>query len=209
VTLNFQVSIPVIHRAGGEMIRGKRSLAHLRIGLILALMVLGAFDRSGRASGKLWDPDKPQSGAGACSATEYHALDFTIGDWAVSDSQGNAIGTSEIRSDLGGCVVVENWVAPGGSPMGRNMDGYNQEDKRWRRYFADTRGHAHVFEGMSNGDSIQYEGTSKGPKSEAVLNRLTIRKDGPDKMTQIWQKSSDGGKTWDPAFQGVFSRIKH
>jgi hypothetical protein len=191
------------------MISGKSALAHLHISLIMLLAILAVLEANVRASGKPPARIRPQSAAGACSAPEYHALDFTIGDWAVSDSQGNAIGTSEIRSDLGGCVVVENWVAPGGSPSGRNLDGYNQEDKRWRRYFADTRGHAHVFEGTSNGDSIQYEGTSKGPKGEAVLNRLTIRKDGPDKMTQIWQKSSDGGKTWEPAFQGVFSRLKH
>jgi hypothetical protein len=136
-------------------------------------------------------------------------MDFTIGDWAVTDSQGNPMGKSEIRPDLDGCVVVENWTAPGGSPNGRNTDGYNQEDKGWHRYFADTRGHAHVFEGVAKGDSIEYEGTSKGENGKPVLNRLTISLDGPDKMSQLWQKSRDGGKTWERAFQGNFSRIKH
>jgi hypothetical protein len=39
-----------------------------------------------------------------------------------------------------------------------------------------------------------------------VRHRLTIRQDSPDRMTQLWQKSTDGGKTWLTAFQGVFSR---
>ncbi|HEY6333838.1 MAG TPA: hypothetical protein VI756_31265 [Blastocatellia bacterium] len=186
----------------------KNSLRPFGTYFMLVLFALAITGVANRATANTPAGDDPGS-APACSAAEYHAFDFTLGDWSVSDSAGNAVGISQIRYDLDGCVVVENWAAPGGSPSGRNLDGFNQEDQRWRRYFADTRGHVHVFEGVSKGDSIEYQGTSRGPKGEQVLNRLTIRKDGVDRMTQLWRKSTDNGKTWEPAFEGIFTRIKH
>jgi hypothetical protein len=143
------------------------------------------------------------------SSPDYRSLDFTIGHWTVVDSDGHPIGTSSIQSDLNGCVVIENWVAPDGAARGRNVDAYNAEDQRWHRFFVDNRGHVHDFEGVSAGNSVRYEGLSTGPNGEQVRHRLTIRKEGPDRVTQLWEKSNDAGKTWQTAFQGVFSRAQH
>jgi hypothetical protein len=158
------------------------------------------------------NPTAPAAAAaaqGACTAPEYRALDFTLGTWSVVDGQGDPIGTSKIESEFSGCVVVENWVSPDGSAKGRNIDAYSNDDKQWHRLFIDNRGHVHNFEGTAPGAKVEYQGPSKGPNGEDMLNRLTIEREGADKMRQLWEKSSDGGKTWQRAFQGVFTRVKN
>ncbi|HLI96219.1 MAG TPA: hypothetical protein VKT72_09040 [Candidatus Baltobacteraceae bacterium] len=112
--------------------------------------------------------------------------------------------TSVIRREAGGCAIVENWT--GGDQTGINVDAYNAEDKRWHRFFVDSIGKVHVFEGIAEGASIVYDGTSTGPNGTIEINRLVLRGEGPNGMTQLWQKSTNG-KTWRIAFQGTYERV--
>jgi hypothetical protein len=145
--------------------------------------------------------------ASPCYVAAYRALDFTIGTWRVTDPDGNSRGTAEVKYDLGGCTVVENWKAPDGH-RGTNVDAYSSDDKNWHRLFADNKGHVHVFAGVIAGTSIHYDGTSKAPDGAEVLNRLNIRMQNSDKMMQLWQQSSDRGKTWRVVFRDFYTRMK-
>lgn len=146
-----------------------------------------------------------RAAGGACGiSAAYHALDFSLGTWAIAVPGSPAGATSVIQREAGGCAVVENWK--GGRQTGINVDAYNSEDKHWHRFFVDSIGKVHVFEGVAEGASIVYHGTSPGPGGATELNRLVLRSEGPDKMTQLWQKSIDG-KTWSVAFQGSYTRI--
>jgi hypothetical protein len=41
-----------------------------------------------------------------------------------------------------------------------------------------------------------------------IVNRVRIVRIGPDKVEQIWEKSSDLGATWTTEFRGGYSRKK-
>jgi hypothetical protein len=41
-----------------------------------------------------------------------------------------------------------------------------------------------------------------------IVNRVRIVRIGPDKVEQIWEKSSDHGATWTTEFRGEYSRKK-
>ena len=141
---------------------------------------------------------------GACdSSAAYHALDFSLGTWSIAVPGAPSGATSVIQREVGGCAIVENWK--GGRQVGINVDAYNSEDKHWYRFFVDSIGKVHVFEGVAAGASIVYRGTSPGPNGTTELNRLELRSEGPKRMTQLWQKSVDG-KTWTIAFQGTYTR---
>lgn len=141
----------------------------------------------------------------ACGASAaYRALDFSIGTWSIAVPGAQSGATSVIRREAGGCPIVENWT--GGDQTGINVDAYNAEDKRWHRFFVDSIGKVHVFEGIAESASIVYHGTSTGPNGTTEINRLVLRSKGPNEMTQLWQKSTDG-KTWSIAFQGTYKRI--
>lgn len=104
------------------------------------------------------------------------------------------------------CLVVENWD-DGRGHDGRNSFGYSADDKSWYGMFADNEGRVHVFtSGKVSSGSAEFEGPSRGPNAETVLNRVKITRLSPNKVEQAWEKSSDNGTTWNLVFRGEYSR---
>lgn len=134
----------------------------------------------------------------------YRALDFSLGSWTVAVPGFSGKSTSEIRRDVRGCAIVENWS--GAQDAGLNIDAYNVEDQHWHRFFVDSLGKVHTFEGVARNGSIDYRGTSREPDGKIYLNRLELRSEGRDKIAELWQKSPDG-KVWSTAFEGIYSRV--
>ena len=68
--------------------------------------------------------------------------------------------------------------------------------------------------GMASGiHTARLKGTTQEPWPVVTvmtpeLNRITISRNGPDRVQQLWAKSSDGGKTWATVFQGEYTRKK-
>ena len=139
---------------------------------------------------------------------ESRALDFWLGEWTIGVPNEHTDATSKVSLELGDCVVVERWDG-GHGHVGENMFGYSADDKSWHGMFADSVGHVHVFvNGHAGSDSAEFVGPSKAANGETVLNRITISRNGPDQVRQLWAKSSDGGKTWTTVFQGEYTRKK-
>jgi hypothetical protein len=146
------------------------------------------------------------SDAGPCTATENRELDYWLGDWVISAPGGTWSSTSKVRLSLDQCVVVENWD-DGKDHKGENLFGYSADDKSWHGFFADNRGRVHVFvDGRVASGVAEFRGPSTGEDGQIVLNRVRIVRDTPDKAEQIWEKSTDSGKTWSTAFRGEYTR---
>lgn len=145
--------------------------------------------------------------AAPCSAnSENRQFDYWLGNWSIGapGSSGNAHSTVSLSLDK--CLVVENWDG-GRGHSGQNMVGYSADDKTWYGMFADNEGRVHVFtSGKVSSGSAEFEGTSRGPNGESVLNRVKITRLNPNKVEQTWEKSSDNGATWNLVFRGEYSR---
>ncbi|HEY6337671.1 MAG TPA: hypothetical protein VIW68_04185 [Candidatus Sulfotelmatobacter sp.] len=145
--------------------------------------------------------------ASPCAANpENGQLDYWLGNWTIgaAGSSGNAHST--VSPSLDRCLVVENWD-DGRGHDGRNIFGYSAEDKSWYGMFADNQGRVHVFtSGKVSSGSAEFEGPSRGPNAETVLNRVKINRLSPNKVEQTWEKSSDNGTTWNLVFRGEYSR---
>jgi hypothetical protein len=75
--------------------------------------------------------------------------------------------------------------------------------------FADNQGRVHVFvNGKVASGSAEFSGPSQGTDGETIVNRVRIVRIGPDKVEQIWEKSSERGATWTTEFRGEYSRMK-
>jgi hypothetical protein len=133
-------------------------------------------------------------------------LDYWLGNWSISAPGGAANANSTVTLSLDQCVVVERWQGEKGH-VGENIFGYNPESKSWMGFFADNRGHVHVFDhGQISPGKAEFEGPSINESGEAVLNRIRIVQLGPGKVEQTWDKSTDNGATWKPQFRLEYTR---
>jgi len=142
-----------------------------------------------------------------CAANaDSRQLDYWLGDWSISGPGSTGMATSTVTASLDKCVVVEQW-SDGKGHNGENIFGYSPNDKGWRGFFADNRGHVHAFvDGKVSSGTAEFTGPSRGPNGESVLNRIRIVRLSPDKAEQTWDKSTDNGATWIPQFRLEYTR---
>lgn len=147
-------------------------------------------------------PDAPS----CATDPAYRTLDFWLGDWTIAAPGAAADATSTVSADLGECVVVEHWNGED-NHIGENIFGYSADDQSWHGFFADSKGHVHVFlSGTVASGVAQFTGPNRGPDGATVLNRITVRRIDADHVEQKWEKSTDGGKTWSRQFLLQYAR---
>ena len=146
---------------------------------------------------------------GSCSTnSESRQLDYWLGDWKIAGPGAGPNAVSRVHLALDGCMVVESWDG-GRGHTGENMFGYSADDRSWHGMFVDNQGRVHVFvHGKVSSGVAEFSGPSRGPNGETVLNRVRIRRIGPDKVEQIWEKSPDNGASWATDFHGEYLRRK-
>jgi hypothetical protein len=147
----------------------------------------------------------PASKACATNAANQQ-LDYWLGNWTVTYPGASGSGASKVYLALDKCMVVESWD-DGQGHTGENMFAYSADDKTWRGMFADNDGRVHIFvKGKVGLDSAEFYGPSLGQRGEAVLNRIQVVRVTPEKVEQIWGKSTDNGATWSTVFRGEYTR---
>ena len=62
---------------------------------------------------------------------ESHQFDFWIGDWIVSDPDGQLLGTNSVASGLAGCVLREAWTGVRGNSVNFHDPASVQWDQVW------------------------------------------------------------------------------
>jgi len=145
--------------------------------------------------------------ASACDAAEYHQFDFWIGDWTVTTPNGKVAGTNTIDRPLGTCVLQEHWVGAGGT-VGSSFNVYDTTRKRWHQTWVDNQGTLLLLDGAFADEKMVMSGASVDAKGAAIMNRITWQREhgDPDRVRQLWETSADGGKTWQTAFDGLYTR---
>lgn len=163
--------------------------------IFLAVLFGFAFGTSGFAA----------TPADSCSANSANRqFDYWLGTWKIGSAASAA--HSRVTLSLDKCLVVENWEG-GGAHRGQNVFGYSADDKSWYGMFADNEGRVHVFTSGKVADgTAEFEGTSRGPNGESILNRVKVTLMNPNKVEQTWEKSTDNGATWNVVFRGEYLR---
>ncbi len=149
--------------------------------------------------------DTPAVAPAACTAAPYRQFDFWIGDWNVTQN-GKQAGTNRIDRILGGCALLENWKGTGGS-VGNSLNYYDATRAVWHQTWIDNQGSPLELEGKLEGTDMVLTGNTRDAQSGVtVINRLTWipRPDGA--VRQHWETSTDGGKSWSTAFDGLYTR---
>ena len=142
-----------------------------------------------------------------CSATEYRQFDFWLGDWDVVGPNGNPAGTNSISRILGGCVLQEHWKGAGGGE-GMSFNTYDASRHLWHQTWVDDHGSLLELDGALAEGRMVLSGTTAARRGGSVLNRITWSRldDTGSRVRQLWETSSDGGKTWTTSFDGTYRK---
>jgi Tetratricopeptide repeat len=142
-------------------------------------------------------------------AKENRQLDFWLGEWDVSTTQGGVpAGTSKIELILEDCVVQENWKTLGSPYSGKSYNIYDAALKRWEQYWVDNTGGNIFFHGELANDGVMDYWTDDLPQSggPALRRHLQFIPMGPDKVRQFSRGSTDSGKTWNVEYDFTYVR---
>jgi hypothetical protein len=140
-----------------------------------------------------------------CSAPEHRQFDFWIGDWDVTNPAGKPAGHNRIEPILGGCALRETWTGAGGS-RGTSYNAWDRQRRRWHQTWVDDGGLVLGLDGGFADGRMVLEGETRDSSGSAVRNRITWQETGPGAVQQLWEMSSDGGKTWRVVFDGRYRK---
>jgi hypothetical protein len=146
-----------------------------------------------------------QSPADPCASEQHRQFDFWLGTWEVTNAEGRVVGTNRISSILAGCVLMEEWESAG--PFaGKSFNIYDAASNRWHQTWVDNGGLLLELNGKLVDGNMVLEGRRPGPDGTEVLHRITWKPLEGGEVRQMWDSSSDGGKSWATQFDGIYSR---
>src|SRR5207248_7458697 len=132
-----------------------------------------------------------------CVAAQYRQFDFWQGDWDVRDASGKIVGRNRIVALHGGCALQESWIGEGGV-SGTSLNIYDNDRKRWHQTWVDSSGGLLQLDGGIVNGAMVLRGKSSSAESPSkpTLQRITWTPQRDGRVRQLWESSSDTGKTW-------------
>jgi tetratricopeptide (TPR) repeat protein len=136
-------------------------------------------------------------------SAEYKQFDFWLGEWDVQVS-GQTIAHSRIEKIDDGCTVQENWM-PFNGREGKSWNFYNAATNKWEQLWL-SGGNVLKLEGVLDRAVMSYHGVTALPNGGSIQQRLTFTPLEGGRVHQFWQQSTDEGKIWTVAFDGIYIR---
>ncbi len=145
------------------------------------------------------------------SMTEAKQFDFWIGTWDVTPWQVAAptpqqtMGVNEVYPILEHCVLSENWAGSRGG-KGKSYNFYDTNVKKWRQIWMADSGGPLDYTGEFRDGAMRFIGWNLDAQGNRLEQKLTFFAIAPDTVRQLFEQSSDGGKSWKPTFDGRYVR---
>ncbi len=132
-----------------------------------------------------------------CESEKYRAFDFWLGEWLVtSPNQKTPPSHSSITRSNKGCSIHERYTTAGGY-TGNSINFYDKKSNRWHQTWIDNQGAPLYLDGeFTNGSMVLSDGN----------NRISWRLLENKQVNQIWEVTTDNGKTWEKIFDGFYTR---
>ena len=128
-----------------------------------------------------------------------------ISGWATGISRGPGIvplvpGMAQTASGaiLDGCIVEENFS--GGEAMhlrGRSVSVFDARAGRWKQTWVDNEGGYLDFIGEFKDGQMVLAREAVRPDGSKVQQRMVFKNIGRNEFDWSWERSLDGGKTWE------------
>ncbi len=169
------------------------------IACLAALLALGAARAQGAG-----EPPSPK-----CAAPEYHAFDFQIGHWQLTDPDGQPAGVIRNTAILDGCAIAEEYADEPSGSRGVSTSAWDPATKSWKQYWVSNGGWTLLLEdGHREGDRFVMTGTMPSRETgKPQRQRATwfIGDDGKVRR-QLWEQSDDG-EHWTTHFDASYRAL--
>lgn len=138
-----------------------------------------------------------------CESDGSHQFDFWLGEWELTwpgGQQGIPEGeigyaTNHIQKILGDCAIFENFSFESGNFYGQSYSVYNHQMNTWKQTWIDNNGSYLLFEGMFNNNmELRTQPFKRGEKE--FISRMVFTNILSNSFDWNWQRSEDGGQTW-------------
>ena len=135
-------------------------------------------------------------------------FDFWLGDWQLSWTNADGTpgqGRNRVTKSEG--VIEERFDGRPGSPLiGTSVSAYDKTVGRWRQTWVDNMGGYLDFMGGKEGDTFVFA-RSFERAGKKVMQRMVFSDIKPQSFTWDWQKSDDGGATWQSTWKLNYTRV--
>lgn len=146
-----------------------------------------------------------QAATPPCAEGPYRQFDFWVGEWDVRDAEGKTAGVNRVTSEENGCVIIEHWSSAQGG-HGQSYNYYDPATQEWNQLWIGLGILLHMAGGFNDG-SMRLEGPLQyltQDRTTTLRGTWTALPDG--RVRQLFEESTDGGKTWAPWFDGYYTR---
>jgi hypothetical protein len=144
--------------------------------------------------------------ASPCTAdSTYQRLVFWVGDWNVVDSTGAHYATQRVRAVVGGCAITAEWIGGAGN-KGLSLVGFDAPAGEWRQIYVSNQvpfpsgAPVRKSDPSYSGPGIRFIPLVDQAGSLA-RSRVTIMPLSDHRAMQLFEDSSDGGRTWHTVFK--------
>jgi hypothetical protein len=141
-----------------------------------------------------------------CQAPEYRQFDFWAGDWDAYDADDPGRPAARVHVDpiLDGCALREDYRGVNGL-VGQSLNTFDAVRRVWHQSWVTNRGQLLVLEGELRDGRMTLRATEATPGGPVLWEGVWIpQPDGTVRETA--KTSSDGGKSWKPAFDMIFRK---
>lgn len=139
-----------------------------------------------------------QSNPAPCASTEARQLDFWLGEWDLTWEGGQ--GTNSITRRFGDCVIEENFHGdmPYGPFRGHSVSVFHAPSGKWRQTWVDDQGSYLAFVGGLDDEGVMrlLGEESTLPDGRTQVSRMSWVNVRDDALDWHWERSFDGGETW-------------
>ena len=140
-----------------------------------------------------------------CSRPEASQFDFWIGEWDLSWGEDGA-GSNSVSKALDGCVVVEEFDGtPSIALRGTSVSTFDARAGVWKQTWVDNQGGYLDFTGGFADGRMVLQRTAERD-GEEFLQRMVWYDIEPDALDWNWERSTDGGETWDVQWRIRYER---
>lgn len=144
----------------------------------------------------------------ACSKPENRQFDFWLGDWTVLDTATRkTAGHNLVTSIQDACALQEHWTGVDGS-SGTSFNTYYAPDRMWHQIWVDNQGLLLRLDGRLLDGKMVLSAPRLTRDGKRVIDRIVWTPERNGNVRQVWDESSDGGKTWRNAFDGTYVKSR-